>query len=108
MKKYGVRGPDPRNTVATVPSRAAALEMRMHGDVLMVKDGTCPHTNECHCPGSWRDTATCKNCGQEITTWHPYPMRLPREWTHIFDGSVMDGTWHCFDGSGNHAEPEER
>jgi hypothetical protein len=76
--------------------------MRLVGDVLMVKEGICPHTNECRCPGSWRDTAECKNCGQEITTWHPYPARLPREWTH-----VAKGEWECPDGSGNHAQLAE-
>lgn len=101
MTKYGVRGPDPRNTVVTAPDKDAALEMLESGDVLMVKTGSCPHTSSCKCDGGWRDTADCKNCGREVTTWHPYPERLPREWTH-----AADGAWNCPDGSGRNAEPQ--
>jgi hypothetical protein len=100
MTQYGVRGPDPRNTVTPAPSKNSALAMRLRGDVLMIKEGTCPHTNECRCPGGWRDSSDCENCGREVTTWHPYPDRLPREWTHAADGS-----WKCPDDSGHYAEP---
>jgi len=55
MPIYGVRGPDPRNTVVAVLSRKIVGDMLNPDDVLMVKDGTCPHTNQCACPGGWRD-----------------------------------------------------
>jgi hypothetical protein len=34
-KQYGVRGPDPRNTVVKAESREAAEEMLLPGDVVM-------------------------------------------------------------------------
>jgi len=33
---YGVRGPDPRNTVVSAGSRAAAAEMALPGDVIVI------------------------------------------------------------------------
>lgn len=37
---YGVRGPDPRNTVVKAPSREDAAEMLLPGDVIIVsRDG---------------------------------------------------------------------
>jgi hypothetical protein len=33
---YGVRGPDPRNTVARFPDRAEAADARFPGDVIVV------------------------------------------------------------------------
>jgi hypothetical protein len=106
--QYGVRGPDPRNTVVTAPSKDAAVDMLTPGDVLMVKEGACPHTNACRCAGGWRVTADCKNCGQEITTWHPRPFRptlIPAEWTHVAYPGL--GGLLCWDRSGNYAEPKE-
>lgn len=55
MPIYGVRGPDPRNTVVTAPTRDEAVGMLTPGDALMVKAGSCPHTNACQCPGGWRE-----------------------------------------------------
>lgn len=53
MTKYGVRVPDPRNTVVAAPTKEAAEDMLDAGDVLMVKQGACHCTNACDCDGGW-------------------------------------------------------
>jgi hypothetical protein len=58
MAMYGVRGPDLRNTVVAVPTKDAAMDMLMPGDVLMFKTGDCPHASTCGCGGGWR---ACKD-----------------------------------------------
>lgn len=59
---YGVREPDPRNTVVRAPSREQAVDMLMPGDVVVVStDGgrtwVVDHSTCCNCEGI--DPETC-------------------------------------------------
>lgn len=43
--QYGVRGPDPRNTIVNAGTREAAEDMLLPGDVLMERRRHCPYAN---------------------------------------------------------------
>jgi hypothetical protein len=47
--QYGVRGPDPRNTVVLAPNRESAIEMLLPDERLMVRDNAFGEW------GEWRE-----------------------------------------------------
>lgn len=48
-RQYGVRGPDPRNTVVEAEDRRAAEQMRFPEDVIVVRE-----LDESGCWGEWK------------------------------------------------------
>lgn len=49
VRQWGVRGPDPRNTVVKAPNKESAIEMLLPGDRLMVRDNAFGQW------GEWRE-----------------------------------------------------
>lgn len=57
QQQYGVRGPDPRNTVVKAGTREEAEDMLLPGDVLMVRERDCAMP-DCDCWDAWREVAS--------------------------------------------------